>query len=665
MSVILNAGSGGGGPTPAPSNLTFYVATTGNDSNSGLSPATPVATLQRAITLAASYDYLFLYTWTINIADGTYTTTGDAVIVPGFVHLPPSSTQNIVGNSGSPGNVVLKCANGYVQTADAVNNQVFLDGFTVHLTATSSTYFGIFGGKILYNNLNIDADAALTATAVFEVGNSDLGGTNALIDTNGSNTFTVNSGVAFRFFVLANPSSQSNFNFTQFTFPASITMTAWVNATEAQINWSFNTYTNFAGVAGKQCQASVFCLLITDHGLLSDFPGNTAGTVDNTVVIRDVATGVRALGSIQYAGVPAASTFPNQTWQVFKDTVGGVVYLGYNDNGTMILISAGGGGTPGGVSGDIQYNNSGAFGGAANFTINGSGNPDVASTHHYDYNGALLLATDANENIFVGFGSHFGSISGTQNTLIGNFAGNALTTGASNTVVGRSAFQSATSASSNVAIGNNALNALQTGSGNFGLGFDALNSGTSMNSNVAIGTNALKNVTDDGSVAVGGSALQTVTTGSKSIAIGFAAALVVATDSNSIYIGSEAGINITSGSNNTLVGAWGGPSGSLSGVIALSDGSGTVQTDYNNTNSGAWTFAQNVFLPAGKKVVTPTVQHLGVIIANLPSPVAGMVAYVTDGDSGLAWGATAVNSGSGATKYLVWYNGTNWTVAGK
>ena len=42
-----------------------------------------------------------------------------------------------------------------------------------------------------------------------------------------------------------------------------------------------------------------------------------------------------------------------------------------------------------------------------------------------------------------------------------------------------------------------------------------------------------------------------------------------------------------------------------------------------------------------------------------------MVAYVTDGDAGLAWGATAVNSGAGATKYLVWYNGTNWTVAGK
>lgn len=56
----------------------------------------------------------------------------------------------------------------------------------------------------------------------------------------------------------------------------------------------------------------------------------------------------------------------------------------------------------------------------------------------------------------------------------------------------------------------------------------------------------------------------------------------------------------------------------------------------------------------------------GVTIANLPgTPVAGMTAYVTDGDGSLAWGDTVINSGAGATKYLVWFNGTNWTVVGK
>jgi hypothetical protein len=53
-------------------------------------------------------------------------------------------------------------------------------------------------------------------------------------------------------------------------------------------------------------------------------------------------------------------------------------------------------------------------------------------------------------------------------------------------------------------------------------------------------------------------------------------------------------------------------------------------------------------------------------IATLPaSPVLGRIACVTDGDGALAWGATVVNSGAGATKYLVWYNGAAWKVFAK
>jgi len=50
-------------------------------------------------------------------------------------------------------------------------------------------------------------------------------------------------------------------------------------------------------------------------------------------------------------------------------------------------------------------------------------------------------------------------------------------------------------------------------------------------------------------------------------------------------------------------------------------------------------------------------------VATLPTPSEGMIAYVTDGTGGLAWGATV--TGGSTTRYLVWYNGTNWTVVGK
>lgn len=52
-------------------------------------------------------------------------------------------------------------------------------------------------------------------------------------------------------------------------------------------------------------------------------------------------------------------------------------------------------------------------------------------------------------------------------------------------------------------------------------------------------------------------------------------------------------------------------------------------------------------------------------VAGLPAGTVGQVARITDGDAALAWGATAVNSGAGATPYLCWYNGTNWTIMGK
>jgi hypothetical protein len=67
-------------------------------------------------------------------------------------------------------------------------------------------------------------------------------------------------------------------------------------------------------------------------------------------------------------------------------------------------------------------------------------------------------------------------------------------------------------------------------------------------------------------------------------------------------------------------------------------------------------------------VVYPTkvVGLAALTVSTLPAAgTAGRYSHVTDGDAALAWGATVINSGAGATKYLVWDNGTNWTVAGK
>lgn len=107
--------------------------------------------------------------------------------------------------------------------------------------------------------------------------------------------------------------------------------------------------------------------------------------------------------------------------------------------------------------------------------------------------------------------------------------------------------------------------------------------------------------------------------------------------------------------NNTAAGAFefgtysGGTGGALPFRFVYNR---SLVADYQVSNSGKWTFN-----------VAAIVKNF--TVSTLPAGVAGSLAYVTDGDASLAWGATATNSGAGATKYLVWFNGAAWTVLGK
>ncbi len=93
---------------------------------------------------------------------------------------------------------------------------------------------------------------------------------------------------------------------------------------------------------------------------------------------------------------------------------------------------------------------------------------------------------------------------------------------------------------------------------------------------------------------------------------------------------------------------------------------------------GVITFATSATIPAGGTtsqvlaknsntnydVGWATVKFSPVPVAALPaSPSTGQIAAVSDGLGGLTWGATVVTGGS--SKYLVWWNGSNWTIVGK
>ncbi|MCP4789422.1 MAG: hypothetical protein GY881_04205, partial [Gammaproteobacteria bacterium] len=107
----------------------------------------------------------------------------------------------------------------------------------------------------------------------------------------------------------------------------------------------------------------------------------------------------------------------------------------------------------------------------------------------------------------------------------------------------------------------------------------------------------------------------------------------------------------------------------------ICDGLGLVKlTEYNLTpmevvtktdiGTGANEVPLNGFLGTLAYMDDLAIQD-GITVANLPtSPTArvGNINRVTDGAASLTWGATV--TGGGTAQYLVWFNGTNWTVFG-
>ena len=284
------------------------------------------------------------------------------------------------------------------------------------------------------------------------------------------------------------------------------------------------------------------------------------------------------------------------------------------DNGGVVGVEAGGG-TPGGLQYDLQYNNgSGGFAGDT-ATTDGAGHLQVVTV-----NGAYL----------------YGDASG--NTGLVGAATLDLAGGIFNLFVGADSLRNTTSGSYNVAIGGLALFNNVSGNSNVAIGYEAIETGSAPSNCVGIGLQALQNSSGSQNTGVGAFAGQSIGAGAYNVAIGYATC---------------AG-SLVSGNYNTWLGAYAFPASDVSSTIALAtgDGGGTdasVRLDYNYRNAGVWTFQ-----------APPVVPHY--VVASLPTGVTGAMAYVTDGTAGLTWGATV--TGGHSTKYLVWYNGTNWTVMG-
>jgi len=236
-----------------------------------------------------------------------------------------------------------------------------------------------------------------------------------------------------------------------------------------------------------------------------------------------------------------------------------------------------------------------------------------------------------------------------SNTAVGAGALDAGTSGQSNTAVGVSAAAAISTSSFQTAVGARAAQ-VNTAASSTMVGADCASAATSASEITAVGSFCLgTTVTASRASAVGCLALYSITGSNDTCALGHSAgryagagttANTSATDS--IFIGSDSRAGASGNSNEIVIGKG-----------AIGNGSNTV-TIGNSSNVGIFLDTRYVRL-----VDSYTVGTLPV------AGTAGRIARVTDGDAALAWGATVVNTGAGATPYLVWDNGTNWTVFGK
>lgn len=176
------------GNAPLSTNLNLYVSTSGSDSNNGLSPATPFATINRAINLAISFSGR-IASIVINIANGTYTTP-ITIIGNNGGNL---SQIAFVGNPSSPDSCIINVTNANCFTI-FYGAVVTINGFKLlasgpPLSITNTQGCGILAGggaTVILNNIDFNS---CTNTHLYSSAGSQIsmGGTGQYTISNSSN----------------------------------------------------------------------------------------------------------------------------------------------------------------------------------------------------------------------------------------------------------------------------------------------------------------------------------------------------------------------------------------------------------------------------------------------------------------------------------------------
>lgn len=168
--------------------------------------------------------------------------------------------------------------------------------------------------------------------------------------------------------------------------------------------------------------------------------------------------------------------------------------------------------------------------------------------------GASALVTNSTGANSTAIGQAAGYLAtGNQNTFLGSYSGQNVTSGSDNTLIGyRTIAENNSTASYNTGVGSQALRYNTTGADNVAVGYQALGSNTTANGNVAIGSGALSAVTtSNNNIGIGRTTGNNITTGTGNVLVGEGAVTANATDNYSIVIGRLNGNNIVGKGDST------------------------------------------------------------------------------------------------------------------
>jgi hypothetical protein len=179
-------------------------------------------------------------------------------------------------------------------------------------------------------------------------------------------------------------------------------------------------------------------LVVVLFGLLRIAPALADGTI-NTLTAGAAITGTELLPMFQTAN-PAVSTTPNalRTYILASPTITGTITTPITGASTQCVQSSatgvlsgtgsacgGAGGTPGGTATQLQYNNSGAFGGVPGSAVTASGGVTIADTNtgesvltlNGSTNSSGMVFAPSGGNSFILFATGSASGSGAANWL--------------------------------------------------------------------------------------------------------------------------------------------------------------------------------------------------------------------------------------------------------